>query len=536
MKKNIILIILLTGLICYPRTKIVAANTVNSVNDTYYFIPNSGDANILSNWNTKPDGTGTSPSSLYNTNRIYVINNSKSATLTGSFGGEGVYVSVGDETGGSLGTGTSGILTTYAGNVFFRAKINVNKNSILNYRMTTGAAYYPDLAFCDPSSIVNYNGTTAQNVIAANYGNLNINNIAGTTLLGDVGISTTLTTTTGTINTTTNNGGINFNGSQPQTMPGNSSYTGENVHQITINNNSGVRLVENTTLTVLDSLIVNSGTLTLGTGSTLNIKGKSYIPSTPKVDSTYKAGYTLAWNDEFDGTANSFPNPKYWVQHYTSTVPQSFTTWGQTFTSNNIKKYNYLDGQGHFISKTNDSLGVYYTGGCIATAWPYYMMKKYGYLESKLTFTRNNGVNCTFWLQSPTIGQNPTADDPATYGAEIDICEYLGPSTTSPFGRVNTTIHKNGYDEAYHKQLGNDAAPDVSNGGWHTIALEWSPTYYKFYTDGVLTWTVTDTAWISKHPAMLILGSGVGWTPPNSVGNTWPVYMKVDYVRVYNKN
>ncbi len=502
--------------------------------DTYYFQPASGDANVLSNWNTKPDGTGNAPVSFYYTNRIYVINGGRSATLSGSFGGSGVYISVGDETGGSLATGTSGTLTTYAGNVFLRAVINVNKNSVLNYRMTPGASYYPTLLFCDSSSTVRYNGTAAQQVLPAAYGKLNIQNSAGVTLAGNISVAGALTVTAGTINTTTSNAAITFNGTLTQTMPGNAAYSGGSVHQVNISNNAGVRLADSDTLTVLDSLVVNSGTFTLGTNSILTIKGKSYVPTAPVTDSAYKSGYTLVWRDEFDGPANSFPNPSYWVQHYTDTSAQSFTTWGQTFTMKNIKSYNYLDGQGHYVAKVNDSAGAYYCGGSIATAWPYYIMKQYGYMECRMAFTPNRGVNSAFWLQSPTISNNPAANDPGTYGAEIDICEHLGPGNTDPFGRVHTTIHKNGYDPAYHQQISN--ATTVSNTGWHTIAVEWTPTYYKFYTDGVLTWTLTDTAWISKHPSMVIVGNGLGWTPPNQAGNVWPVYTMFDYVRIYNKN
>jgi beta-glucanase (GH16 family) len=526
--KNIYCLGLLLAMLAASFTRLHA-----QAGDTYYFMPASGDANVLSNWNTKPDGTGTAPVSLYYTNRFYIINNGKSATLSGSFGAAGVHIYVGDETGGSLIAGTAGTLTTVAGNVFLRAMVNVNSNSVLNYRMTPLASFYPVLTFCDSSGTVNYNGTAAQNVLAANYGKLTINNSAGVTLPGNIRVSGSLTTIAGTINTTTNNAAITFNGSLVQTIPGNSVFTGGAVHQVSINNNAGVKLTDGATLTVLDSLIVSSGTLTLGTGSNLTVKGKSYIPASPLPDSSYKPGYTLVWHDEFDGPANTAPNPEYWVHHYTATTPHTVTTWGYTLSTMSLASYSLLDGNGHLRIKAHDSSGVYYSGD-IATAWPYNVFKQYGYMECKMTFTPNNGVNCAFWMQSPTISNNPAANDPATYGTEIDICEYIGPAATAPRGHVNTTIHKNGYDTTYHQSVSN--ATPVNNTGYHIVAVEWTPAYYKFYTDGVLKWTLTDPAFISKRPEFVLLSTGFGWSPPNIAGNTWPVYMNVDYVRLYNKN
>jgi len=504
---------------------------VNAAGDVYYFIPATGDANVLSNWNSKPDGSGTPPASLYNANLFYIINNGRSATLTGSFGGSGVTISVGDETGGSLGQGSAGTLTT-SDYGYLHANVNINKNSVLNYKLLPSPAYHPLLSYLDSSATVIYNGSLPQNVLTANYGNLTINNAAGVTLAGNIGVSNTLSVTAGTVNTVANSANITFNGSATQIIPGKTAWLNGSAHQITINNNAGGRLADSTTLTVLDSLIVNSGEFKLGAGSNLIIKKATYVPATPVVDSTYKPGYTLVWHDEFDGAANSFPNPAWWGQRYTDTTTTTVTFSGQNFLTKNIKSYNYLDGNGHYVSKINDSAGIYCVGGGIATAWPYNVMKQYGYMECKMTFTANNGVNCAFWLQSPTVSGNPAANDPATYGTEIDVCEYLGPSTAAPQGQVNTTIHKNGYNAPYHQQITN--ATTVSNAGWHILAVEWSPAYYKFYTDGVLKWTLTDTAFMSRHPELVILGSGIGWTPPNQAGNTWPVYMQADYVRIYN--
>jgi hypothetical protein len=501
--------------------------------DVFYFMPSSGDANALANWNTKPDGSGSAPADLTTSgSRFYIINGGKSATLSGAFGAGQVYIYVGDETGGSLGTGTTGTLTTTTSANNLRATISVNKNSVFHYRMPpTGATYYPVLNYMDASSTVVYDGTVAQNVLAGNYGNLTINNASGAALVNNIGISGTIAATSGTLKTQTK--AITFNGGALQTIPGNTVYNGSNADQIVINNEAGVKLADSSTLTVLDSLIVNSGTFTLGVGSNVIVKGVTYVPPTPVVDSTYKAGYTMVWNDEFNGTSGAAPDANKWVHHYTSTTPTT-VTYPYTYQRLSLASYSKLDGIGHLLIMANDSTnGIFYCGD-IASAWPYKYMKQYGYMECRMKYTSNNGVVNAFWLQSPVVGNNPPADDPATYGTEIDVCEYLGPASAAPYGRVNTTIHKNGYAAPYHQQTTN--ATTVAT-GWHTVGVEWSPTACKFYTDGILKWTMSDTSFISKHPEMFIISTGFGWgVAPNQTGSTWPVAMQVDYVRVYNKN
>ena len=509
-----------------------STSSYNYAGDIYYFLPNIGDANNLINWNTMPNGTGIPPTSITNSNKVYSINNGKSAIITGNFGAVGVTISVGDETGGSLTTGTSGTLTTASGIYYLNAIINVNGNSICNYQMLKGVGYYPSFGFLSSSSTIVYNGCASQNVLVANYGNLQINNTAGVTLTDTIGVSNTLSSLAGTIDAISNNSNIRYNGTTAQIIPGNSIFYNNTAYDITIYNDSGVTLATNATLTIADSLKLYAGQLYLGNGSNLNIQGKTYNPGVAITDSTYKPGYSLVWHDEFNGAAGSAPNPNYWVHHYTSQTPTPDTISGYAFKYQSLSNYTFLDGNGHMLIETNDSSnGIYYVGD-VATYSPLNVMKQYGYMESKVMFTANNGVNCAFWTQSATMGNNPAANDPATYGTEIDICEYLGPGSY-PGGSVHTTIHKNAYG-SYHQSTSNYTA--VSNTGWHIVACEWTPTYLNFYTDGVLKWSMTNTGFISKHPEYLLYSTGVTWNSPNQVGNTWPVYMQVDYVRVYNKN
>ena len=520
-----------------------ANNSFDYVNDVFYFIPASGDANNLNNWNSMPNGIGIPPSSITNINTFYIINNGKSATITGAFGGVGAYILVGDETDGTESTGTSGTLTTAAGTTYLEATINLNGSSVLNYQMLPGASYYPTLSYISPSSTVIYSGSSSQNVLVANYGNLEINNSAGVVLVDTIGVSKTLSSVAGTINATTNSANIRFNGSTAQIIPGNAIFYNNSAYDITIYNDSGVTLASNATLTIADSLKLYAGTLNLGSGSNLVIQGQTYAPGVAVTDSTYKFGYTLVWHDEFNGAGGTSPDPTKWQHHNTKNIVVSDTISGYAFQYKSLANYAYLDGNGHLLLETNDSDGVYYVSD-VATgsnnSTPYLFMKQYGYYECKMKFPANNGVDQAFWIQSPTVSSNISFDDPFTNGTEMDMCEFLGQTPSYDGGKVNTTLHKDGYttsEQTYDNDHSSTYPPaSITDTNWHTIAMEWTPTYCKFYTDNVLTWTMDSIAFISKRPEFILLSSGVTWLSPNQAGNTWPIYMQVDYVRVYNKN
>lgn len=105
---------------------------------------------------------------------------------------------------------------------------------------------------------------------------------------------------------------------------------------------------------------------------------------------------------------------------------------------------------------------------------------------------------------------------------ENDIYE-TGTSSTSrrPF---KTFIHY-GYTYSTQKIFSHDA--DASQ--WHTMVMDWRWNAIKIYRDGVLVWTMTDTAAIPDvlHHYSIQLDARATRTL------TAPVRMYVDYVRIY---
>jgi beta-glucanase (GH16 family) len=134
------------------------------------------------------------------------------------------------------------------------------------------------------------------------------------------------------------------------------------------------------------------------------------------------------------------------------------------------------------------------------------------------------GPNCAFWLQSP---ENGATLDPAKDGVEIDIFEYHRAAETE---NIYFNLHWNGYG-VQHKTIGSKAAiPGISN-GFHLFALEWTPTEYIVYVDGVEK-ARTSTA-LSHRPEFLVLSMEINGYGGDHLKGTYPDYFEVDYVKVY---
>jgi beta-glucanase (GH16 family) len=161
----------------------------------------------------------------------------------------------------------------------------------------------------------------------------------------------------------------------------------------------------------------------------------------------------------------------------------------------------------------------------------------YGYYEARIKFPVASGTWGAFWLMSPT--QHLLGDE-GVDGTEIDIVETI----RNHQGEYNAALHWNGY-ESEHKSIGSDESGggrpvNIYDGEFHIFALDWSPSEYIFYVDGVEFWRVNGggkfkNAGINQNPnyIKLTVESAVwaGDIPPGFTENE----MLVDYVRVYNQ-
>jgi beta-glucanase (GH16 family) len=113
----------------------------------------------------------------------------------------------------------------------------------------------------------------------------------------------------------------------------------------------------------------------------------------------------------------------------------------------------------------------------------------YGYLETKMHLVKPDGYQTAFWMMPEGKGMSSetTPDGTANDGAEIDIVEG------NKLRSYSLGLHWDGYAKPAHKGTGgNIKMPNIHDTEYHIFALEWTPTYLKFYCDGKVVKEITD--------------------------------------------
>jgi beta-glucanase (GH16 family) len=247
------------------------------------------------------------------------------------------------------------------------------------------------------------------------------------------------------------------------------------------------------------------------------------------------AGFTLVWNDEFDGPAGALVDATKWV----------FDVGGHGWGNQELEYYTdratnaRLSGDGTLLidarreAFTGPDGTREYTSARLKTQGRF--EQAYGRVEARLQIPRGQGLWPAFWLLGADIA---TAGWPRC--GEIDVMENIGrePST------VHGTMHGPGYSGAHaigsaFSLPGQERFADA----YHAFAIEWDrePPALRWYVDGTLYETRTPAdlpagaAWAYDHPFFLLLNVAVGGSWPGAPDATtvFPQTMKVDYVRVY---
>jgi len=155
-----------------------------------------------------------------------------------------------------------------------------------------------------------------------------------------------------------------------------------------------------------------------------------------------------------------------------------------------------------------------------------HFMTRYGYFECRAQLQKSAGVWAAFWIQSTKIAKG---EDPATFGAEIDIMEF--------FKKLGTDIVSHNVHWAYgpnqQTTRGMQSYLKGVSEGFHTFALEWTPEKYVFLIDGYKFYEVT--VGISKIEEYMILSMELPSKMEELKTAVFPDVFIVDYVKVYKK-
>jgi beta-glucanase (GH16 family) len=234
-------------------------------------------------------------------------------------------------------------------------------------------------------------------------------------------------------------------------------------------------------------------------------------------------GWKLVWQDEFDGT---------------SVNTESWELINRQNSFNNEKQYyrpeqaSIVDGRLR-ITATNEPLGnKLYRSARLESKEAF----SPGRFEARIDLPTTQGMWPAFWLLPNGI-QWPTA-------GEIDILENRGRQPTivssAYHWQTNPGPCCNQHEFVVEEYSAtNNGAPVNYHNDFHVYAVEWEATQLRFYVDGVLHFTVNETANrpIFETPMNIILNLAVGGDfggDPNAT-TVFPQYMDVDYVRVWQR-
>jgi|ERR1035437_8572597 len=238
--------------------------------------------------------------------------------------------------------------------------------------------------------------------------------------------------------------------------------------------------------------------------------------------------WKLVWSDEFN--YKGLPDSTKW----------SYATgrngWGnnelQNYTYANPANVNVHDGNLYVTTRKQNSNTDPYTSARLVSKnkgdWTY------GKIEARVILPKGRGLWPSVWML-PTdwkYGGWPSS-------GEIDIFENVGYNRDTVFG----TVHTKAYNHIIGTQKGSKIFVEEPNSKFHVYGVEWTPELITFLMDGKPYYHFsnehkTSAEWPFDQRFHLLINIAVGGNWGGKFGvddNIFPATMRVDYVRVFQK-
>lgn len=218
--------------------------------------------------------------------------------------------------------------------------------------------------------------------------------------------------------------------------------------------------------------------------------------------------WQLAWGDEFDGKEL---DPAKWEILGDWKRRAGFWT----------KSESYLDGKGSLILRTRQGDDKFVCG---AVRTKNRFEHRFGYWVARCKLPTQPGHWPAFWIMSDGVFK---VGEDGRDGTEIDVAEF-----PKRDGTYEINLHWDGYGREHQSRGKKITEPAITN-GFHTYALQWTPTNYTFYVDSKEVWQTT-VGGVSQAPEYLKLSEEIGDWGGDIRAAKLPDYFEVDYVRVYD--
>ena len=237
-------------------------------------------------------------------------------------------------------------------------------------------------------------------------------------------------------------------------------------------------------------------------------------------------GYTLAWQDEFDGaTVNK--------NDWTFEIGRGNNGWGnQELQYYREENTSIADGNLVIEAKQESFSGSDYTSSRLITLNK--QSFQYGRIDIRAVLPKGQGLWPALWM----LGANfPSVGWPAC--GEIDIMEMVGGN-----GKENTvhgTVHWDNNGSYANYGGSTTKSSGTFSDAYHVFSILWDETAIRWLVDDIEYHVIDITpASLSefRQDFFFILNVAVGGTWPGSpdATTTFPQMMVVDYVRVFDKN
>ncbi|MBR58020.1 MAG: hypothetical protein CMH54_08350 [Myxococcales bacterium] len=254
-------------------------------------------------------------------------------------------------------------------------------------------------------------------------------------------------------------------------------------------------------------------------------------------------GYTLIWEDNFDGPEI---NTDHWVvaslrdpvtgdlvpgakgdhllnYHYAGYITQedTYIEEGALILRNQKRSYQGQSPEGSFA----------YTSGWVMSMHRVHLNK--GYVEIRAQFPSGDKVWPAMWLISEQLRWCP----------EWDMWEYFGyrEDQSTPYDNMGTHLCYGGWpNQKWSSNFLSSFDEIYDCEAWHIYGFEWTDTEARWFLDGELMHTITvdalgaDAALWPNEEMYIVLNNGQGSGAPD-VTTSWPNYLKVDFIRLYEK-
>jgi hypothetical protein len=238
-------------------------------------------------------------------------------------------------------------------------------------------------------------------------------------------------------------------------------------------------------------------------------------------------GYNLVWNDEFSGSSINTNN---WVFEIGTGCPNC--GWGNNELQYYRQQNAWVEEGALIIEARNESyLGSNYTSARMKTQGKQEF--KYGRIDIRALLPKGQGIWPALWMLGSDIN---TVGWPRC--GEIDIMEMIGGSGRE--NQVHGTLHW--YLNGHVYTGGSYTLPTgIFANKYHVFTIIWDETYIKWYVNDIFFHQINITP---EHMTefhqdyFFIFNVAVGGNWPGSPNATtvFPQQMRVDYIRVFQKN